>query len=116
VRLGLGEHVCAYVAAEREDGVQVDLEDFVPVVVGELMAWVAALDACAVDEDLDGVSCCEDGGCYGGYGGWVGELGGVDGRFAAELLDCLLGFGVGVVALEFKSKLARMLNSNRGWR
>jgi hypothetical protein len=41
--------VRAHVAAEREDAVEVDLEDLVEVGVGELLAWVAALDACAVD-------------------------------------------------------------------
>ncbi len=54
------EHVGAEVAAEGEDGRQVDLEDFVPVGEGELMGGVAALDACAGDEDRDVVAIGED--------------------------------------------------------
>jgi hypothetical protein len=35
-------------AAECEDSAEVDLQDFVPVVVGELVGRMAALDASAV--------------------------------------------------------------------
>ena len=51
-----GEHVRAHFTAEGEDGCEVYLEDFVPVVVGELVGGVAALDAAAVEEDVDGLA------------------------------------------------------------
>lgn len=78
--------MCGYVAAEREDGAEVHLEDFVPVVAGELVRVVAPLDAGGVDEDVDGVLVGEDLGderCDGGLGG---EVCGVDGALATELL------------------------------
>lgn len=50
------EHVCAYLAAQREDCREVYLQDFVPVVVRELVRWVAPLDAAAVEEDVDGLA------------------------------------------------------------
>lgn len=89
----------ADVSAEGEDAVEVDLEDFVEVGVGEEVGGVPALDAGAVDEDADfpggaggGISgVVEDGGDEGGDGGWVGQVGGVDGGFAAEGVDGGLG-------------------------
>lgn len=54
------EHVRADFAAEREDCAEVDLQHFVPVVVGELVRGVAALDAAAVEEDVDAVTVFED--------------------------------------------------------
>lgn len=50
------------VAAEGEDCVEVDLDHLVEVRVGELLAGVAPLDACAVDEDAYLVAVCEDSG------------------------------------------------------
>lgn len=40
--------MCAYVAAELEDGGEIDLEDGVPVFVGKLMRGMPLLDAAAV--------------------------------------------------------------------
>lgn len=48
------------VAAERKGCVEVDLDDFVEVGVGESFGGVAALDAGAVDEDADLVAVGED--------------------------------------------------------
>lgn len=44
--------MCADFAAEGEDCREVYLQDFVPVVVWELVGGVAALDAAAVEEDV----------------------------------------------------------------
>lgn len=63
---GLREHVRAHVAAESEDRGEVYLEHGLPVVVGELVCWVALLDAAAVEEDVDSVAVGEDGGDQGG--------------------------------------------------
>ena len=49
----MGEHVGADGAAEGEGGGEVYLEDGGPVGVGEVRGWVAALDAGAVEEDVD---------------------------------------------------------------
>jgi hypothetical protein len=48
--------VCANFTAKREDCAQVDLQDIVPVIVGELMRRVAALDPAAVEQDVDVVA------------------------------------------------------------
>ena len=58
-----------------------------------------ALDAAAVEQDVDAVAVFEDGGGEGGDGGGVGEVGGVDGGFAAEGLDGELCGLVGGVSL-----------------
>jgi len=47
-------------AAEGEDCAEVDLEHFVPVVVGELVRGVTALDTTAVQENVDVVAVFED--------------------------------------------------------
>jgi len=61
VRIGFAtQHVRADFAAESEDCAEVDLEHFVPVVVGELVGGVTALDATAVQEDIDIVAVFED--------------------------------------------------------
>lgn len=54
------EHVRADFAAEGEDCAEVDLENFVPVVVRELVRRVAALNTTAVQEDMDTVAVFED--------------------------------------------------------
>jgi hypothetical protein len=58
--------VRSHVAAEGEDGVEVDLDYLIEVGVGERLAWVSALDAGAVDQDADLVAVCEDFGDEGG--------------------------------------------------
>lgn len=85
----------ADITAEREGGGKVDLEDIVPVGVGELVRGMAALYTAAVEEDVDGMAVCEDGGDEGGDRGLVGEVGDVDGGFAAEGFDGGLGASVG---------------------
>lgn len=52
--------MCTDFAAECEDCAEVDLKHFVPVVVGELVRGVAALDATAVQENMDIVAIFED--------------------------------------------------------
>jgi hypothetical protein len=52
--------VRADIAAEGEDCAEVDLEYFVPVVVGELVRGVAALDTAAVQKDVNVVAVFED--------------------------------------------------------
>ena len=47
-------------AAEGEHCAEIDLEHFVPVVVGELVRGVAALDTTAVQEYIDVVAVFED--------------------------------------------------------
>jgi hypothetical protein len=47
-------------AAEGEYCAEVDLKHFVPVDVGKLMGRMAALDATAVQEDIDIVAVFED--------------------------------------------------------
>jgi hypothetical protein len=95
----LGEHVCANVAAQGEDGCEVYLEHGGPVVVGELVGWVPFLDPAAVEEDVDFVAVGEDGGDEGGYGGGGGEVRGVDCGGAAEGFDGGLGGLIAGVAL-----------------
>ena len=71
----------------------------VEVAVGEHLARVTALDACAVDEDADLVVIGQD---LGGQGGDLvlgGEVGRVDPYFAAELLDGVFRLGVFGVSL-----------------
>lgn len=95
------KHVGADVAAECEDGVKVDLNDFVPVVVGELVGGVTTLDSAAVEKDSNIVAVC----CHfrdeRGHGGLGGEVCGVDLAFAAQFLDQLPCFLVRLVALGF---------------
>lgn len=57
----------AHVAAERENGRKVGLYDLGPDVVGELVGRVAALDAAAVEQDVDLVAVGEDLGDEGFY-------------------------------------------------
>jgi len=47
-------------SAESEYCAEVDLEHFVPVVVGELVRRVTALDTTAVQENMDIVAVFED--------------------------------------------------------
>lgn len=47
-------------ATEGENCAEVDLEHFVPVVVGELVRGVTALDTTAVQENVDIVAVFED--------------------------------------------------------
>lgn len=91
--------MCAYVAGELEDGSQIDLQYGFPVVVRELMGWVAPLDTTAVEQDVYSVAVFEDGGEEGGHGLFRGEVRGIDCGFAAERLNGLLGGLVGCVAL-----------------
>ena len=72
---------------------------FVPVRVWELVGRVTALDAGAVDEDVDAVAGGEDGGEEGGDGGGGGQVGGEDGGVAGEGDDSGVGGGLGGVAL-----------------
>lgn len=83
--------MAADVAAQGEDGVEVDLDDLVEVAVGEVLAGVPALDAGAVDEDAHLVAVGQD---LGGEGGDLlggRDVGRVDPGLAAELLNSLLG-------------------------
>jgi hypothetical protein len=95
------EHVGAKVAAEAEDGAEVDLDDLVEVAVGEPVARVPPLDARAVDEDPDLVAVGEH---LLGQGRDLlrgRDVGRVDPGLAAELLDGLLGGrDAGVALLE----------------
>ena len=59
VRLA-SKHVRADFAAKGEDCAEIDLEHFVPVVVGELVRGVTALDTTAVQEDVDIVAVFEN--------------------------------------------------------
>lgn len=81
------EHVCADVATQGEDGREIDLQDFGPVVVRELVGRMATLDAAAVEQDVNLVTVGEDLGNEGFDGGRVGEVGRVDLRGALEGLD-----------------------------
>jgi hypothetical protein len=92
--------VCADVAAEREYGCEVHLQDVLPVCIGELVGWVPRLDAAAVEQDVDSVAVGEDGRDERGDGGVGGEVCGVDFCGAAEGFDGGFGGGVGCVALE----------------
>ena len=56
------------VAAEREDGAEVNLQDVVPIRGGELVGRMTPLDASAVDEDVDGMVVGENGGNERGDG------------------------------------------------
>lgn len=96
------EHVGASVAAEGEDGVEVDLDHVVEVLVGELFAGVPSLDAGAVDEDADLVAVGEDLGDKPADRHRRGEVGRVDEGLAAELLDGFLCGGGSGVSLEAK--------------
>lgn len=89
----------SYVSAEREDRGEVYLKNGHPVIVGELVGGVASLDAAAVEQDVDSVAVLDDFGDEGGDGGVGGEVCGVDGCFASEGFDGLLGGLVGCVAL-----------------
>jgi hypothetical protein len=61
VSIGLAtQHVCADFAAESEDCAQVDLKHFVPVIVGKLVGRMTALNATAVQENVDIVAVFED--------------------------------------------------------
>ena len=91
--------MCAYVAAELEDGGEVHLEDSFPVFVWELVCRVPLLDAAAVEQDVDSVAVAEDGGYQGADGGLGGEVGSVDCGFAAEGFDLLFRGLVAGVAL-----------------
>lgn len=54
------QHVRAHFAAQREDGAEVHLQDFVPVLVRELVRGVSSLDAAAVEQDVNAVAILED--------------------------------------------------------
>jgi hypothetical protein len=54
------EHVLAGVTGNLEDGVEVDLEDLVPVIVGEDLDRVTALDTTAVDHNVEDVALGDD--------------------------------------------------------
>lgn len=65
---------------------------------------MTALDSCAGDENRDLMPVCEDGRDELRNGGLVGEVGGVDGGFAAEVLDgflCGCGFEVALIECQF---------------
>jgi hypothetical protein len=91
--------VCADFAAEGEDCAEVDLQHFVPVVVGELVRRVAALDATAVEEDMDTVTVFEDFRDERVDRGGRSEVCGVYCCFAAKGFDGLFGGLVGLVTL-----------------
>lgn len=90
----------AHISAESEHRIEVYIQHFIPVVVGELVSGVAALDAAAVEQDVDLVAVCDDFFDEGRDGVAGGEVGGVDLGFAAEGLDLFAGGLVGFVALE----------------
>lgn len=48
--------MCAYVAGECENCGKVYLENSLPVIIWELMGWVAALDSTAIEEDVDSMA------------------------------------------------------------
>lgn len=58
--LGQLEHMRGNIPAQGEGGVEVDLNDFVEIAVGESFRGVTTLDSCAVDEDADLVAVGED--------------------------------------------------------
>jgi hypothetical protein len=91
--------VCADFATESEYCAEVDLQHFVPVVVGELVRRVAALDAAAVEEDMYTVAVFEDLWDKCVDRGGRGEVCGVDRCFAAQGFDGLFGGLVGLVTL-----------------
>lgn len=97
------EHMGADVAAEGEDGVEVDLDDLVEVAVGELFTGVTTLDAGAVDEDADLVLVGEDLGRESSNGFGDSHVCRVDPGFAAELFDGLLGFCDGCISLQIQN-------------
>lgn len=91
--------MCANFAAKSEDSAEVHLQDFVPVLVRELVRGVSSLNAAAVEQDVDAVAVLEDAWHESVDGGRGGQVGGVDCCFAAERFDGAFGFLVGFVAL-----------------
>lgn len=81
------EHVRADVAAQGEDGAQVDLHDGGEVGVREDLARVPDLDARTVDEDPDLVAVSEDFWDQARHVGRRRQVCGVDVRLAVEGLD-----------------------------
>jgi hypothetical protein len=81
--------VGADVAAESKDTCEVYLQDGLPVFVGELVGRVTALNAAAIQQDVDFVAVFEDCGDKGGDGFVRGEVAGVDLGFAVELFNGL---------------------------
>lgn len=53
--------VSSCVPAEREDGAEVRLHDLVEGGLGEMGSGETVLDPRGVDEDVEGVSCCDAG-------------------------------------------------------
>ena len=62
-----GKHMCAHISAESEYRVEVYVEHFIPILVWELVGWVTALDAAAVEQDVDLVAVGEDLLYHGGH-------------------------------------------------
>ena len=52
----------AGIAGDSEDGMEVDLEDFVPVFVWELVGRMSALDPATIKKDVDLVPVVENSG------------------------------------------------------
>ena len=96
---GAREHVGTQVAAKREDGCEVDLQDFGPAVQGEQVGGVAALDASAGDEDGGVVVVGEYKGSERFDGRLGREVGGVDCALAFQGEDGIAGGGGCGVAL-----------------
>lgn len=71
------------VPAQRKGRVEVDLDDLAEVGVGEGLGRVPPLDPRAVDEDAHLVPVGEDRGDERGDVAGGGQVGGVDGCFAA---------------------------------
>lgn len=89
--------MCIDIVIECEDRVEVYLDDFVEVWVGELVGRVMMLDVGIGDEDGDFVVIGEDIGDNFCNGGLVCEVGCVDLDFMVEFFDgffCGCGFEV----------------------
>jgi hypothetical protein len=84
----------------------------VEVIVGELLRRMSDLDARAVDEDPDLVAVGEDLGNELRDGLLRAEVRCVDGGFAAQGFDSLLGFGYGGISL-YKKKVSLLNQSSR---
>jgi hypothetical protein len=88
-----------HISAKRKYRVEVYVEHFIPILIGELVGWMASLNSSAVEQDVDFVAVGDNFFDQGGNGVARGEVGGVDFCFAAERLDLFACGLVGFVAL-----------------
>lgn len=103
--------MCAHVAAQCEDGGQVDLQHGVPVGVRELVGWVPLLDTAAIEQNVDSVAVGEDLGGQGCDGFVGGEVGSVDCCFAAEFLYGFFCLLIRLIALGIDQWMFRGVDS-----